>query len=85
MTTRDQLAELVLQLNVDDRAYLADLLEGSLQDDRLSPERLSEEWTREIDRRIDAYERGEMPSMSMEECLANVRASLDERRRAGVQ
>jgi hypothetical protein len=30
MTTRDQIAELALQLDDDDRAYLADVLERSL-------------------------------------------------------
>lgn len=85
MTTRDQLAELALKLDVDDRAFLADLLAGSLQEDRMSVARLAQEWTDEIDRRIDAYERGEMPSMSIEEGLASVRAALGERRQSPVQ
>jgi len=76
MSTRDQIAELALQLGDDDRAYVADVLERSL----LAPtsddaHRAAAEWSAEIDRRIDTHERGEMGSLSFEESIAGLRAA----------
>jgi putative addiction module component (TIGR02574 family) len=81
MTTREQIAELALQLDDDDRAYLADVLERSL----LAPgsnyaDKAAAEWSAEIDRRIDAYDRGEVQAMTVEESLERIRAALAERR-----
>jgi hypothetical protein len=87
MTARDQIAELAMQLDDDDRAYVADLLERSLHAPASNyAAKAATEWSAEIDRRIDAYERGEMKSLSLEESIESLRAALAERRaRAAAQ
>ncbi len=81
MLIRDRIVELALQLDDDDRAYVADVLERSL----LAPgsndaDKSAAEWSAEIDRRIDAYDRGEVQAITVEESLERIRAALAERR-----
>lgn len=59
---REELAQRALDLPPEDRAYVADLLERSLEADTFATPDIAEAWSKEIDRRIAAYDRGETRS-----------------------
>lgn len=80
MTHLDQLAEQALQLEPNDRAYLADLLEQSLPANGFADAAIGDAWSREIDRRIAAYDRGETQAISVEASLQHARDALSRRR-----
>ncbi|MCA9094566.1 MAG: addiction module protein [Planctomycetaceae bacterium] len=81
MATRDELAQQVLALSQDDRAFLADLLDQSLvEEGGMSPEELAAVWTVEIDRRIAAYEAGESGAVDAETAMKEMREKLAEHR-----
>lgn len=63
-----------LSLNAKERAALALKLLQSLDD--LSPAELEQLWAREVDRRLEAFERGEMKSYSREEAQERVKFAL---------
>jgi len=62
MATRDELAEQALALPVEDRAYLAEVLDRSLTQEGLATPEIAQAWLVEIERRSAAYDRGEMPA-----------------------
>jgi putative addiction module component (TIGR02574 family) len=80
MSIRDEIVQQALALPADDRAFLADLLEQSLQDAHCSPESLTAFWTVEIDRRLTAY--GQDPSQAVDAntSLTNIRRHLQTHR-----
>lgn len=82
---RDQLLEQALSLPVDDRAYLADMLEGSLPERPLPSEEWAAKWSQEIDRRVAAYDRGEVEAISVEESIERVRRALEAHRSSSPQ
>lgn len=84
MTTRDAIAQQALALPPEDRAYVADLLEGSLHDDGFSNPGIAEAWSREIERRVQAYDRGETTAIDFDAALDQVRQALEARRAARV-
>jgi hypothetical protein len=76
MTPIEQLAQQAMSLPSDDRAYLADLLERSLLPRKsISPE-IHEAWSKEIDRRIAAYDRGETQEINYNDAIQNMRNAL---------
>ena len=76
MSRRDEIAEAALTLPPEDRAYIADLLEQSLPDQSgWSPE-IAEAWSREIDRRVAAYDRGDTTGIDVETSLEHMRQAL---------
>lgn len=80
MTQLDQLAEQALKLEPNDRAYLADLLEQSLPASGFADADVGDAWSREIDRRVAAYDRGETQAISVEASLQHAREALARRR-----
>lgn len=76
MTLRDQIAEQALTLPPEDREYVADRLERSLPMSDFASVELADAWSREIDRRIAAWDRGETRSVDFEIALDNVRQAL---------
>jgi putative addiction module component (TIGR02574 family) len=78
--SREQLLQQALSLPEDDRAYLAEMLEVSLPEPAAPSEQWAEEWSQEIDRRVSAYLRGEVKSISFEESLENMRRALEAHR-----
>lgn len=80
MTHLDQLAEQALKLEPGDRAYLADLLEQSLPASGFADADVGDAWSREIDRRVAAYDRGETQAISVEASLRHARETLARRR-----
>jgi putative addiction module component (TIGR02574 family) len=60
MTLREQVLHDALALPPEDRAFLADHLERSLPPGQFASPEIAAAWTAEIDRRIAAYDRGEL-------------------------
>jgi len=58
-------------LSPDERAHLAEVLLESLRDPSLSE--IETEWEREIENRVAAFDRGELPTYSAEEVFADAR------------
>ena len=74
-----RIARHALALPLEDRIYLADLLELSLTTESVSPE-LVTAWTAEIDRRIEAYDRGQTHAVDAETAMREMTRALAERR-----
>jgi putative addiction module component (TIGR02574 family) len=70
----DRLEELQTQagsLSPEERAKLADFLLNSLRDAPLAE--IEQAWEREIEERVAAFERGELPTFSAESVFAEAR------------
>ena len=72
--TAEAIASAALALPSEKRAALAEMLLASLE----PPVEITyrAEWEREIEDRIDAYDRGEMPAYSLEEVLEKLKDDL---------
>ncbi len=68
MRTAEELEREALNLDVKKRARLAQRLLASL--DRLSPAEAEALWAEEAERRLAAYDRGELAAVPSEEVLA---------------
>lgn len=79
-TLREQILQQALNLPFADRAFLAESLLKSIEPPLHPWEESAEEWSREINRRIEAYDRGEVKGMSFEESLEHLRQALAARR-----
>lgn len=82
MAIRDEIAKQALTLPPEDRAYVADLLEGSLPPAGFADPEIAEAWSREIDRRVQAYDRGETTGLDFDEALKQMRQALQTHRTA---
>jgi putative addiction module component (TIGR02574 family) len=76
MTLREQIAQQALALPPEDRAFLADLLEQSLNAEGFSTPELASEWAAEVARRIAAYERGETHAVDAASAVREMREGL---------
>lgn len=76
MAIRDEIAKQAMTLPPEDRAYVADLLEGSLPTGELSDPVIAGAWSREIDRRVQAYDRGETTDIDFDDALRQMRTAL---------
>jgi len=76
MMNREQIAQEALSLPPEDRTFLADVLEQSLTRGDFVTDEIATEWTAEIDRRIAAYDRGELSGTDAREALARIRSRL---------
>lgn len=74
MATRDELAQQASALSIDDRAYLADVLEESLGQGEFATPEIAEAWKVEIERRVQAHERGELKSEDWQTVMQRLRA-----------
>jgi putative addiction module component (TIGR02574 family) len=82
MNAPQQLVEQLLDLSFEQRAFVRDILEESLEADLAKDEAHAAAWTAEIDRRIDAYERGESKATPWPEFRAELERMLASRRRS---
>lgn len=84
MTARDQIVAQLLDLPIEDRIHVRDILDESLQGEGAFgiDDQAAAAWTAEIDRRIAAYDRGEATAKPWEELRAELRQMLDQRRRS---
>ncbi len=81
MTSREQILQDALALAPDDRAFVAEQLEQSLdKGDFVSPE-IAAAWAQEIGQRVAAYERGEIQAEDADVVLQRMRCFLAEHRR----
>jgi hypothetical protein len=75
----EQIRTEVLELDRDSQRRLADEVERRLSETEMSFE---DEWSIEIKRRLDEYDRGEGGSVSAEESIANARKQIENAKRA---
>ncbi|MFV0442770.1 MAG: addiction module protein [Planctomycetaceae bacterium] len=80
MAIRDEIAKQAMTLPPEDRAYVADLLEGSLPETEFSDPEIADAWSREIDRRVQAYDRGETTGIDFDDALRQMRQALQTHR-----
>ena len=80
MTTREQIAQQALALAPEDRTYIADLLESSLSNGEFASQEVAAAWVAEIERRIDAYDRGATQATDVAVALERMRRTLEEHR-----
>jgi hypothetical protein len=80
MATRDQILNDALALPLEDRAFVAEQLEGSLVNGEFASPEIAAAWTAEIERRIAAYDRGELLAADADTSVARMRAYLTEHR-----
>lgn len=85
MFAHHELLEQILALAPEDRAFLADQIEQSLATTSPVDATIAEEWSREIDRRIAAYDRGETQAEDIDVALDRMSQSLAERRARSVK
>jgi len=80
MTTRDDVLRQALLLSPDDQAFVADMLEHRIAEATMIPAAIAEQWAQEIDRRIDAYDRGQMASLDFQQSLQQLRQAVADQR-----
>lgn len=85
MNDREQIAQQALALPPEDRAYLADILEQSLPAGDFATPEISAAWGVEIERRIAAYDRGELHAEDAQVVLSRIRQRLAEYRSQKVK
>jgi len=82
MLSRDDVLQQALSLPPTDQAFVADMLERQIAAEQsISPE-FAEVWSKEIDRRVAAYDRGEMASLGFDQSLHQLRQAITEHRSA---
>jgi putative addiction module component (TIGR02574 family) len=69
--TLEEIQTQVRSLSPEERAKLADFLLNSLRDAPLAE--IEQAWEREIEERVAAFERGELPTFSAESVFAEAR------------
>lgn len=76
MPTREEIAQQALALPVDDRAFLAEMLEQSLSENECTQEEFAAFWTTELDRRMADLERDPSQAVDAETAMAEMRQHL---------
>ncbi|MEI7708932.1 MAG: addiction module protein [Chlorobium sp.] len=66
-----ELEQKATTLSPDERAHLAEVLLESLRDTSLAD--IEKEWEHEIESRVAAFDRGELPTYSAEDVFAEAR------------
>jgi hypothetical protein len=80
VTLREQIIQQALTLAPGDRVYVADVLEQSLTDGGFSSAEIAAEWASEVERRMAAYDRGEIEANDVEGVVDRLRQQLAEHR-----
>jgi putative addiction module component (TIGR02574 family) len=81
MVNREHILEQALSLPPVDRAFIADALERSLATGDFASPEIAEAWAQEIERRLAAYDRGEIKAVEGTS-LARLRERLRALRKA---
>lgn len=76
--SRDVVLQQALELEAEDRAYIAEALEQSLKPTDFATPEIADAWAAEIERRAAAYERGEMPAEDWRTVVARLRQSVQQ-------
>lgn len=80
MTIREQVLQEALALPPEDRAFVAEQLDQSLRQGEFASPEIAAAWTAEIDRRIAAYERGEVQATDADASIARMRCFVADHR-----
>ena len=80
MAIREQVLQEALALPPEDRAFVAERLDQSLDHERFASPEIAAAWTAEIDRRIAAYERGEVQASDADASIGRMRRFLADHR-----
>ncbi|HEX3998919.1 MAG TPA: addiction module protein [Pirellulales bacterium] len=78
MPGRDEILQQAMQLAPQDRAYVADALEQSLDAQGFASPELAEAWAAEIERRVAACDRHEVSAADKDSTLAQLRRALSD-------
>ena len=84
MSLREKIVQQAMTLPPADRAYVADVLEQSLEVGGFAMPEIAPAWAAEVDRRIGAYDRGDSPASDMEASLRSVAEQLSKHRAGKV-
>jgi len=80
MTPREEIVQQAMALPPEDRVYVADMLEHSLSGGGFATPEIAAAWATEIERRVAAHDRGELPAGEMDAVLARLRQQLAKHR-----
>ena len=80
MTLREQVLESALALSPEDQAFLVDQLEQRLSADGFASSKVATAWGAEIDRRISAFQRGEVQAEDADVVMRRARQRLADHR-----
>ena len=80
MTPREEIVQQAMALPPEDRVYVADKLEQSLSSGGFATPEIAAAWATEIERRVTAHDRGELPAADMNAVLARLRQRLADHR-----
>ncbi len=76
MASRDEIIAQALTLSSDDRAYVAEAIEQSLSRDGFATPEIAQAWLQEVERRAEAYDRGEMRADDWRTVIARLRSQF---------
>ena len=80
MLGREEVVQHAMALPPGDRAYVADMLEQSLTHGEFATPEVATAWVEEIERRVAAYDRGELQAAGVETALERIRSQLADHR-----
>ncbi len=80
MSSREQVLQEALALAPEDRAFVVDQLEQSLDKGGFASPEIAAAWVQEIGQRVAAYDRGEIQAEDAEVVLRRMRRFLAEHR-----
>lgn len=85
MTLREKILQDALALAPEDRAFVVDELEQSLNKDGFASPEIAAAWAQEIERRVASFERGEIEAEDANVVLPRMRRFLAEHRSRNAQ
>jgi hypothetical protein len=85
MMSREQILQDALALAPEDRAFVLDQLEQSLDRGGFASPEIAAAWAQEIGQRVAAYDRGETQAQDADVVLRRMRRFLAEHRRRKVE
>lgn len=77
MSRRDEIVRQALGLEPEDRAFIAERLEESLTPRGFATPEIAAAWAVEIERRIAAYDRGEIEALPGDTAIERIRERLE--------
>jgi len=74
MPTREEIVQQALSLSLEERAYVADVIEQSLGSGEFATPDIAAAWMAEIERRARAFERGETSAEDWRTVISRLRS-----------
>lgn len=85
MSQREQVLQDALELPPEDRVFVADRLEQSLSRGEFASPEISAAWNDEIERRLAAFDRGEVEAVDADSAVERMHRFLADHRARKVQ